>query len=198
MNNISATAFLKRVDGRRGHFQMESGYHSGLWLDLDALFAEPSLIAPFVDALADVLQKHRVDVVCGPLLGGALLAQWIAIRLGISFAFTEKVNARQAGLFTAQYRLLPTIAHRVVGKRIAMVDDVMSAGSSLRATHAALVAAGAVPVVAGALLVLGDAGIQHFAAQGIPVAATMREPFSMWPPETCPLCVAGVPLESVA
>jgi orotate phosphoribosyltransferase len=79
-----------------------------------------------------------------------------------------------------------------------MVDDVMSAGSSLRATHAALVAAGAVPVVAGALLVLGDAGIHHFAGQGIPVAATMREPFSMWPPETCPLCVAGVPLESVA
>lgn len=197
MNDISVATFLKLVEGRRGHFRMESGYHSDLWLDLDALFAEPSRIAPFVDALADALRSHRVDAVCGPLLGGAFLAQWIAVRLNITFAYTEKVNALPAGLFTAQYRLPPSIARHVAGKRIAMVDDVMSAGSSLRATHAALVAADAVPVVAGALLTLGDVGVQHFAQLGILVEAPACESFAMWLPEDCPLCAAGVPVEQV-
>jgi orotate phosphoribosyltransferase len=198
MNDISATSFLSQIDGRHGHFRMESGYHSSLWLDLDALFAETSRIAPYVDALADALHKHDVEAVCGPLLGGAFLAQLIAVRLDITFACSEKVNVPQAGLFTSQYRVAPVLARRLHGKRVAMVDDVMSAGSSLRATHAALVAAGAVPVVAGALMVMGDAGVQHFTQLGIPIEATLREPFSMWPSETCPLCAAGVPLENVA
>jgi orotate phosphoribosyltransferase len=198
MSDLSATAFLKQVEGRRGHFKMESGYHSDLWLDLDALFARPKPIELFVDALVNVLRPHRVDAVCGPLLGGALLAQWVAREVGVEFAFTEKVNVENAGLFTAQYRLPPALAKRLRGRRVAMVDDVMSAGSSLRATHAALVEAGAVPVVAGALLVLGDAGVQHFAQIGIPVEAPARESFAMWPPDTCPLCAAGMPLEQVA
>src|SRR5919107_1434591 len=46
----------------------------------------------------------------------------------------------------------------VRGRRLAIVDDVMSAGSALRGTCAELVAHGAEPVVAGALLVLGDVG----------------------------------------
>jgi len=38
MSETSAAAFMKLVDGRRGHFRLESGHHSGLWLDLDPLF----------------------------------------------------------------------------------------------------------------------------------------------------------------
>lgn len=197
MSDINAASFLKLVEGRRGHFRMESGYHSDLWLDLDPLFANPKQIEPFVIALANALRAHRVDAICGPLLGGALLAQWVARELSVEFAFTEKVNGADAGVFTVQYRLPPALAKRLCGKRIAMVDDVMSAGSSLRATHAALLAVGAVPVVAGALLILGDAGVQHFAQMGIAVEAPARESFAMWPPESCPLCAAGVPLENV-
>ena len=52
--------------------------------------------------------------------------------------------------------------------------------------------------MAGALLVLGSAGIEYFAAQGIPVEAAVRGPFEMWSPSDCPLCAAGVPLIPVA
>ena len=44
MSDISAAAFLELLDGRRGHFRLESGHHRDLWLDLDPLFAEPSRI----------------------------------------------------------------------------------------------------------------------------------------------------------
>lgn len=198
MSEINTVAFLQLVEGRRGHFKMESGYHSDLWLNLDALFAQPKHVEPFVNALVNALRSYRVDVACGPLLGGALLAQWVARTLDVEFAFTEKMTVENAGLFTAQYRLPPALAKHLRGKRIAMVDDVMSAGSSLRATHIALIEAGAVPVVAGALLALGDAGVQHFAQLGIAVEASARAAFAMWMPETCPLCAAGVPLENAA
>ncbi|HSU15595.1 orotate phosphoribosyltransferase [Longimicrobium sp.] len=199
MTQPGAAAFLELVSGRRGHFRLESGHHGGLWLDLDALFAEPRRIGPFVAALADAMRAHGVDAVCGPLLGGAFLAQLVAHALGVEFCFTERVMPADAGgLYAARYLLPTAYVERVRGKRVAMVDDVMSAGSALRGTFAELQAHGAVPVAAGALLVLGAAGAEFFAARGIPVEAVAREAYELWLPGECPLCAAGAPLEDVA
>ncbi|HEX8242577.1 MAG TPA: phosphoribosyltransferase family protein, partial [Longimicrobium sp.] len=157
MTATDAAAFLQLVDGRRGHFRLESGHHGGLWLDLDALFADPARIEPFVARLAGALRTHRVEAVCGPLLGGAFLAQLVARALGAEFCFTERVAVTgPGGLFGARYRLPPAYAPRLRGRRVAMVDDVMSAGSALRGTYAELQSHGAEPVAAGALLVLGS------------------------------------------
>jgi orotate phosphoribosyltransferase len=199
MRDTSADAFLALVSGRRGHFKLESGHHGGLWLDLDPLFAEPHRIAPFVDALAEAIRPHGVEAVCGPLLGGAFLAQLVAHRLGAEFCFTERVMPAQAeGLYRAGYRLPPAFHARVRGRRIALVDDVMSAGSALRGTYAELRAHGAEPVAAGALLVLGSAGADFFAREGVPVEAVARDAYDLWLPAECPRCAAGVPLEDVA
>lgn len=198
-SDTDAAAFLQLVAGRRGHFRMESGLHSGLWLDLDPLFTEPRRIAPFVAALVTALRPYAVDAVCGPFVGGAFLAQMVAHALNAAFYFTERVRSEAgSGLFHARYRLPPAVAARVRGKRIAMVDDVMSAGSSLRATEAELRAHGAEPVVAGALLILGSIGADYFAGRSIPVVAVAREEFAMWPAAACPLCSTGIPVEDVA
>jgi orotate phosphoribosyltransferase len=178
---------------------MESGLHSGLWLDLDPLFTEPQRIAPFVASLVTALHPYTVDAVCGPFAGGALLAQLVAHALGTEYYFTERVDSgKGGGLFRARYRLPLAVAARVRGKRVAMVDDVMSAGSSLRATDAELRAHGAMPVVAGALLVLGSIGADYFAGCGVAMEAVAREDIAMWPVAACPLCAAGVPLEDIA
>lgn len=194
-----AADFFRIVAGRRGHFRLESGHHSQLWIDLDPLFADPSAVDPFVEALSDALRPYALDAVCGPLLGGAFLAQLVARRLKVEFAFTERGEAPRGNeLFQVQYRLPPAFATRLRDKRIAIVDDVMSAGSALRGTYAALCAHGAVPVVAGALLVLGSTGVDFFSSRGVPVDAMCREPYSLWEPGDCPLCRDGVALEDVA
>ena len=198
-SDVGAAAFLRLVSGRRGHFRLESGHHGGLWLDLDPLFVEPQRVEPFVTALAATLRPYEVHAVCGPLLGGAFLAQLVARALGVEFYFTERiVPAEPGGLYRAKYRLPPALAQRVVGKRVAMVDDVMSAGSALRGTYAGLESHGAVPVVAGALLVLGAAGEDFFQARGIAVEAVARDDYQLWLPAACPLCAAGIDLEDVA
>lgn len=198
MSETTTTEFLNMVAGRRGHFQLESGHHSGLWLDLDSLFAEPRRVVPFVNVLADLLRGYDVTTVCGPLLGGAFLAQLVAHALDTEFCFTERVKPSQSGgLYQSRYRLPPTYRGRLRGKRVALVDDVMSAGSALRGTYLELQAHGAVPVVAGALLVLGRIGADYFAEQGVAVEAVARDDYELWLHASCPLCAAGLPLEDV-
>ncbi|HJR42989.1 MAG TPA: phosphoribosyltransferase family protein [Gemmatimonadaceae bacterium] len=198
MTDTSAEAFLALVGGRAGHFRLESGHHSALWLDLDTLFAEPARVAPYVDALARNLRKRDAALICGPLLGGAFLAQLLAHTLDLEFAFTERVlPAHDRGLYGVGYRLPAALGPLVRGKRVAIVDDVMSAGSALRGTFAELLRHGALPVVAGTLLVLGTAGEEYFAGEGVPVDAVARRDYRLWIPEACPLCAARQPLEDV-
>jgi orotate phosphoribosyltransferase len=206
------------VEGRRGHFLLESGLHSDLWLDLDPLFADQRRIAPFVSALASQLRAYDVDVVCGALVGGAFLAQLLAQALEVEFWYTEQRTSRSLGrfasvgttnedvvpaegrdvLFQARYELPSGFHKRINGKRVAIVDDVMSAGSALRGTYAELRSLGANVVVAGALLLLGEKGADYFATEGVPVVSSAHDDFATWTPAACPLCASAVPLERPA
>jgi orotate phosphoribosyltransferase len=199
MSETNLTAFLELVSGRSGHFQLESGHHSALWLDLDPLFSSARRIDPFVTDLVTAISTHNVDAICGPLVGGAFLAQLVAQRMGLEFAFTERVIASSgSGLYSASYKLPPAFRNRLAGKRVAIVDDVMSAGSALRGTYQALQSYDAVPIVAGALLVLGATGAEFFAERDVPVVAVTRDKYDLWLPLSCPLCAEGVHLEYVA
>ena len=186
---------LERLPAREGHFLLESGYHTNVWLTLDALFVRPQQIAPLVTALAARLRTHDVSAVCGPLLGGAFLAQAIATTLDIEFFVTEPVSANAAGLFSARYRLPAGLERRIAGQRVAIVDDVISAGSSVRATVDAVSAGGGVIAVVGTLMALGRVGLDHFEGFAIPVEALGRRDFALWPPSACPLCQKGMPLQ---
>jgi orotate phosphoribosyltransferase len=197
------------LPARRGHFVLESGYHTDLWLTLDALFVDPAALAPHVVALAEQLRAHAPTAICGPLFGGAFLAQAIASQLGLKFFVVEPAppggspdsglrSARTGaadGLFTARYRLPAGQRALVRGERVAVVDDVISAGSSVRAAIAALTDDGAAIAAVGALLVFGDTALAHFAAQRVPVEALALQALAMWAPDACALCRAGVPLE---
>jgi orotate phosphoribosyltransferase len=193
-----AVDVLDALPARRGHFALESGYHTDLWLTLDALFVDPVAIAPLVAALAGRLRAHAPTAVCGPLLGGAFLAQAIATHLAVKFFAVEPAPAAAAPageLFAARYRLPPGQRALVRGERVAVVDDAISAGSSVRAAIAALTDAGASIAAVGALLVLGDAARAHFAAQRVPVEMLGHRALSLSAPDACALCRAGVALE---
>jgi orotate phosphoribosyltransferase len=197
---------LSALPAREGHFVTESGYHTSLWFSLEALFLHPPALAPLLAALAGQLRPYGVSAVCGPLVGGALVAQSLAIQLGVDFYFAEPVIAERLGglapadgaaaLFGAEYRLPEGLKASARGARVALVDDLISAGSSVRATARALADAGASVAVVGTLLTLGSVGLDHFAKRGLPVEALGRGDFAMWTPDLCPLCKAGTPLQS--
>jgi orotate phosphoribosyltransferase len=184
-----------RLPAREGHFLLESGLHTNTWLALDALFVHPPEIEPVVEALAERLRRYELTAICGPMVGGALLAQALASRLGVSFYYTELRETRSAsGLFGARYELAPALRSSVRGQRVGVVDDAISAGSSVRATVDALDAAGACTVAVATLLLLGARASEHFAARGVPVEALEERALDLWEPPDCPLCRDGVPL----
>jgi orotate phosphoribosyltransferase len=196
---------LKTLPVRRGHFLLESGYHTDLWFNLDALFVSPEKIAPQVAALAELLRPYEISAVCGPLLGGAFVAHAVAARMGIRFYFTEPSPLQtdrelrdRPRLFAAEYQLPADLRRRVRDERIAIVDDIISAGSSVRATAAELEAAGASMPAVGAFLLLGNEAVEHFSTRGVPLVAVTRQDFNLWPPANCPLCRTGEPLENPA
>jgi adenine/guanine phosphoribosyltransferase-like PRPP-binding protein len=169
-----------------------------LWLTLDALFVSPHALGPLVHALADKLRAHRVTAVCGPFVGGAFLAQALASALEVEFYYTEPVRLAAARtLFGAEYHLPAALRPRVRAQRMALVDDVISAGSSVRATATELAAAGGSTVVVGTLLVLGTPALDHFSSLSIPVESLGRRDFNLWEPSRCPLCAKHVPLENL-
>jgi orotate phosphoribosyltransferase len=84
----------------------------------------------------------------------------------------------------------------VRNERVAIVDDMISAGSSVRATASELDAAGASTAVAGTMVLLGNQATEYFSARGVPLVALAREKFNLWAPAECSLCRTGLWLEN--
>lgn len=187
---------LNLLSAREGHFGLESGHHNNFWLDLDLLFLRPSSVRPFTLALADKLAKHNVAAICGPLVGGGLIAETIAAALNIEFYYTERfVPANRDALYPIEYRLPKTLRQVIRGKNVAIVDDVISAGSAVRGTLTEVESCGARVVAIGALLVIGSLAAGFFAERDLPLERIVDMPGSLWLPSECPLCQAEVPLE---
>jgi orotate phosphoribosyltransferase len=181
---------------REGHFVFESGHHGAVWLDLELLFARPERVQPFADALAARLRSYQATAVCGPLVEGAFLGMLVASSLRVPFSYSQPVrDDRATGLFPVSYPIPRPLEPTLRGQRVAIVNDVINAGSAVRGTLAALKACSAQPVVIGALAVYGDAAGTLAASQGVPLETLASFPSRIWEPDACPLCANGVPLD---
>ena len=120
-------------------------------MDLETFFLNPSQVLPFAAQIASKLFAYDIDVVCGPLNEGAFVALMVAADLHCDFAYAERfAHPQQNQLYPIEYRL-PKASHRMVkGKKVAIVNDVISAGSAVRGTFADLGALGAEVVAVGA------------------------------------------------
>ncbi|MGA7732619.1 MAG: phosphoribosyltransferase family protein [Chloroflexia bacterium] len=189
---------LEFLAPRKGHFRLESGHHGGMWLDLDPLVVWPGRIQPFVSELAGRLHRHGIEAVCGPMVGGAFLAQAVASTLGVEFYYAERfVPPQRDGLYPVEYRIPGGVRGLVRDKAVAIVDDAVSAGSAVRGTLAGLEACGARPVAIGALLVMGGSAARFCLERGLALEYITQVPYEVWLPSECPLCASGVPVEDV-
>jgi orotate phosphoribosyltransferase len=187
---------VSTLPGRIGHFRLESGHHSDLWLELEVLCAMPEFVRQRAAALAARLAPHDVEVVCGPLVEGAYVALLVALELSVDFVYCTRIDG-QAGnddLFPVRYQLPRALRPRVRGKRMAIVNDVVSAGSAVRGALRDLRECGASVVAIGTLAVLGRSMPEFAAREAIPFESLAEFSHNLWMPAECPLCRSGVPL----
>jgi orotate phosphoribosyltransferase len=192
-------AVLSLLESRKGHFLMESGHHGDLWLNLELLFSRPHRVRPVAVELAKRLSRLDIESICSPLVEGAFVGLAVASELDIGFSYSERLaQTAQGGLFPAGYRIPDVLRSTVRNKRVAIVTDVINAGSAVRGTFADLEACGAVTIAIGALFVLGTAAFDFAADKKVVLEAAALQPNSLWTPQECPLCCSGAPLEDVA
>jgi orotate phosphoribosyltransferase len=195
LNESLQRKFLDLLQARRGHFKLESGHHGNLWLELDRLFLHPRAIQQFIIELARKLSAFDIDAICGPMVGGALIAQGIAAELDVEFFYTEKTSHQNPNvLYSANYQLPFHLRPLIEGRKVAIVDDVINAGSAVRATLTELQSLRANPVAVGAFLVLGETGKNYLTERSLPLRSISSLPNELWMPENCPLCASQIPL----
>jgi orotate phosphoribosyltransferase len=193
-----SAAILELFSTRTGHFLLESGHHGERWLNLELLCHRPEALEPLVKLLAEQISRFDVEIVCGPLIEGAFVGLMVARQLGCQFAYSERFSRRSAdGLFPAGYRVPRSLRTTLRKKRVALVNDVINAGSAVKGTFADLQACDAHVTAIASLLVLGDSAAQFAETNQVPLLALSTFPNRLWTPEICPLCASGVPLEDV-
>jgi orotate phosphoribosyltransferase len=111
----------------KGHFQLESGYHAGLWMDLESLFLRPAALEPMLKQLAATIGQYEPALICGPLVEGAFAALSVARMLDVQFVYTVRSVANESELYPYRYSLPEALISRVSGKCVVVVNDVISA-----------------------------------------------------------------------
>lgn len=190
---------MQLIQSRGGHFLLESGHHGDLWLDLELLCLRPHALQPVIFELARRLSRQGIEAVCGPLVEGAFIGLAVASELDVLFSYSERFARRSDdGMFPAGYRVPVPLRQHLRGKRVAIVNDVINAGSAVKGTFTDLQECGAIVVAIGTLLTLG-ASARLFASENSLVLEAMATVENrLWESAECPMCAAGTALEDVA
>jgi orotate phosphoribosyltransferase len=167
-----------------GHFLLTSGRHSPAYWEKFQVLQWPQQTERLCRALADHYRPANVDVVVGPTTGGIILAYEVARQLGVRGIFVENDPDRPG------HRALRRGFQVRPGERVLIVDDVLTAGTSIREVLEAL--APFHPDIVGAGVLIDRS--QEQANFGVPLHALLHLSIPSYAPADCPLCAAGQPL----
>ena len=188
---------LRLLPSREGHFRLESGHHGDRWLDLETLCFNVFAAQQMAMRLCTRLASHDMEAVCGPLVEGAFVGLMVAEELVLPFTYsTPGAPSAPDRLFPVKYRIPDPLRPKLKGRRVAVVTDVIGAGSAVRGTLDDLRACGARATVIGALGVAGETAEKIARENDVPLEFLARIPSRIWAPADCPLCAQGQPLTS--
>lgn len=165
-----------------GHFILSSGLHSPVFLQKARVFMHPAQTETLCKALAEKLRRRfpaGLDYVVGPAVGGIIPAYETARHLGVPAIWVE----REGGEFRLRRFEIEN------GARVAIIEDIVTTGLSIRETAEAMRKIGA-DVVCAACLVDRSAGK---AEVGVPLVALAQYEVPAYPPDRLPPELAAIP-----
>ncbi|HLK25167.1 MAG TPA: orotate phosphoribosyltransferase [Caulobacteraceae bacterium] len=169
---------------REGHFILSSGLHSGMFLQKNLVFMHPERCERLCRSLAAKIRGAvgEVDVVVSPAVGGIIPGYETARHLGVPAIYLEREEGQLK--FRRAFSIKP-------GARVAVVEDVVSTGLSLRESVAAVEAAGG-RVLCAACIVDRSNGE---ADCGAPLVALASLDVPAYPADALPPDLAALPAE---
>jgi orotate phosphoribosyltransferase len=177
---------------RNSHIVYTSGQHGSVYVNKDAVY-------PYVDTVSDICKEFAhefdgfcIDCVVGPAMGGIILAQWTAshcvtsqVRAPLAF-FAEKEG--EIFVFRRGYDKL------LLGKKVLVVEDILTTGGSVKRLVEAIRKLGGEVIGVAAICNRGGVTAEDL---GVPVLyCLLSVDLESWTEEECPLCKAGVPINT--
>jgi orotate phosphoribosyltransferase len=165
-----------------GHFILTSGKHSNRYFEKFNVLNQPWHVEALCHELAARLAETKPEVVLGPTTLGVLLAYETAKHLNVPAAYGEKgADGR---------RFLRRAEHIRAGQRVAVVDDVLTTGGSVRECITLVEECGATLCGVG-LLVDRSGGQVTFPAPTISLLPLKVEAYE---PDAVPDWLAAIPV----
>jgi orotate phosphoribosyltransferase len=165
----------------KGHFRLTSGLHSNEYLQCAQVLQYPQLAERFGRELAARLPD--CDVVVSPAIGGLPIGHEVARAKGARFIFTER-DASGKMILRRGFSMRPD-------EKALVIEDVVTTGGTTREVIDVAQAAGARVLAAGSIIDRSGGRVDL----GVPRVALATLDVVAYPPDFCPLCQQGIPVE---
>jgi orotate phosphoribosyltransferase len=179
-----------------GHFDYGNGFHGRLYLNAHRLFQHPSTIWRVAQDLIDIIPAsllEAVEVVAGPVTGGALLAHTLAGLLDGRRPLTHPpYTFAPFSQDSAGFPTLSAFYRQVVrDRRVLIADDVRNTGQTLENCARLIAEAGGTTI--GTVEIV-DRLEAEVTLQVPNIALVEYKAPANYAADDCPLCRAGVPI----
>lgn len=176
------------------HIVYTSGRHGSSYVNKDAVYPHTKIISSLCKKMADEFKGQKIDAVCGPTVGGVILAQWVAHFL--SEMDGKNILAVYSEVDENGNRILKRGYDKLVkGKRVLVVEDILTTGGSVAKVVSVLAAAGATVVGCSALVNRG--GVSEKEVGNVPILKSLiKIDMTSWEEKECPLCKSGKPINT--
>ncbi len=175
------------------HIVYASGKHGTAYINKDALYPHTQKTSFVCRVIAYEFSGCDIDIVIAPAIGGVILAQWTARHLEVFIGrevlalYAEKTADGNDFVITRGYEKL------IPGKRVLVVDDVLTTGASVRKVVEAARAIGGDVIGVGVLCNRGGMSAEDVGDVSI-LYSLVNIVMDAWDEADCLLCKEGKPI----
>lgn len=192
------------------HIVYTSGRHGSAYVNKDAVYPHTFTLAELCREMARRWADDQIEVVVAPAVGGVILSTWVAHALSVLtgkqvlsvYAEKETVGildpeglGRTCFAETGHFVLKRGYDKLVAGKRVLVVEDVLTTGGSVRKVVDAVRNCGGNVVGVMALCNRGNVTVDDVG--GVPRLDELVDlTLESWAEEECPLCRDNIPINT--
>ncbi len=180
-----------------GHFVLNSMRHARLYVNKTAALVPAAHARAFGARIGSQFLGHTIDAIVAPELGAITLMTRVSDYLSTQELGRESygvIATKIKGTDPPQFEIGRDQARFVKGKRVLVVEDVITSGLSIASTIRAAEAVGGIVVAAAALWNRGSVTAEKLGVSKL--VCVVEEEIETFPPDDCPLCRDGIPVNT--
>lgn len=178
-----------------GHFVYTSGHHGSTYIAKDRIYPDALALVGILKEFLTVIPNKiywQIDTIVGPEKGGIILAHQLA-------ALLAQVQSRPVmGVFLEKkgqmFEATRGYDEHIRNKRILLIEDVMNSGGSIKRAIESIRTLTPTILAVATLVNRGTTTAQDLKVPRL--FSLMNIKMATYPPELCPLCTEGVPVNT--